>query len=87
MSYLHDDINTIYNMSNIDETPNVIDEYLEKKINTEEDKISACEYIQQLNFYDKIALTLSIEILGSSFDLLKSNGYKEWICSFNKKKD
>jgi hypothetical protein len=44
------------------------------------------EYIRQLDFYDKIALTLSIEILGSSFDLLKSNGFKEWIQS-KKKKD
>lgn len=87
MSYLDDDITTKHNMSNIEEPNDIVEDYLEKKIITEEDRISASEYIQQLDFYDKIALTLSIEILGSSFDLLKSNGYKLWIDSYNKKNE
>lgn len=87
MSYLDDDITTKHNMSNIEESSGIIEEYLGKKIITQEDRITASEYIQQLEFYDKIALTLSIEILGSSFDLLKSNGYKLWFNSYNKKNE
>jgi hypothetical protein len=86
MSDLLDDITTLNNMANIEETPCVIEEYLETKIINEDERIIATEYIQQLDFYDKMALTLSIEILGSSFDLLKSNGFKEWLQS-KKKKD
>ena len=86
MSDLLDYITTLNNMANIEETPSVIEEYLETKIINEDERIIATEYIQQLDFYDKMALTLSIEILGSSFDLLKSNGFKEWLQS-NKKKD
>lgn len=77
MSDLLDDITTLNNMANIEE-------YLETKIINEDERIIATEYIQQLDFYDKIALTLSIEILGSSFDLLKSNGFKEWLQSKKK---
>ena len=86
MSNLLDDITTIHNMANIEETPSVTETYLETKIINEDDRIIANEYIQQLDFYDKIALTLSIEILGSSFDLIKSNGFKEWLQS-KKKED
>ena len=86
MSYLFDDITTIHNMASIQETPSVTETYLETKIINEDDRIIAIEYIQQLDFYDKMALTLSIEILGSSFDLLKSNGFKEWLQS-KKKED
>jgi len=86
MSDLLDDITTLNNMANIEETPSVVQEYLETKIINEDDRITANEYIQQLDFYDKIALTLSIEILGSSFDLIKSNGFKEWLQS-KKKED
>jgi hypothetical protein len=73
-------------MANIEETLSVVEKYLETKITNEDDRIIATEYIQQLDFYDKIALTLSIEILGSSFDLLKSNGFKDWFRS-RKKED
>ena len=79
MGDLVDDITTRNNMATIEETPDVAKEYLETKIINEDERILATEYIQQLEFYDKIALTLSIEILGSSFDLLKSNGFKDWI--------
>ena len=79
MGDLIDDITTRNNMATIEETVDVAKEYLETKIINEDERILATEYIQQLEFYDKIALTLSIEILGSSFDLLKSNGFKEWI--------
>lgn len=84
MSDLLDDITTLNNMANIEETPSVAEKYLETKITNEGDRIIATEYIQQLDFYDKIALTLSIEILGSSFDLLKSNGFKDWFQSKKK---
>jgi hypothetical protein len=86
MSYLLDDITTIHNMASVQETPSVTETYLETKIINEDDRIIAIEYIQQLDFYDKMALTLSIEILGSSFDLIKSNGFKEWLQS-KKKED
>lgn len=86
MGDLLDDITTRNNMANIEETPSVAEKYLETKITNEGDRIIATEYIQQLDFYDKIALTLSIEILGSSFDLLKSNGFKDWFQS-RKKED
>ena len=79
MGDLLDDITTRNNMATIEETTDVAKEYLETKIINEDERILATEYIQQLEFYDKIALTLSIEILGSSFDLLKSNGFKDWI--------
>jgi hypothetical protein len=85
MSDLLDDITTLNNMANIEETLSVVEKYLETKITNEDDRIIATEYIQQLDFYDKIALTLSIEILGSSFDLLKSNGFKDWFQSPKKK--
>lgn len=84
MSDLLDDITTLNNMANIEETPSVVDEYLETKIINEDERIIAREYIQQLDSYDKMALTLSIEILRSSFDLLKSNGFKEWVQSKKK---
>jgi hypothetical protein len=86
MSYLDDDIITRKNMATFEEINcetgkitniSIINEYLEKIVN-EEDRLKAIEYIKQLDYYDKIALILSIEILGSSFDLLKSNGYREW---------
>jgi hypothetical protein len=83
---LINDITTIHNMASVQETPSVTETYLETKIINEDDRIIAIEYIQQLDFYDKMALTLSIEILGSSFDLIKSNGFKEWLQS-KKKED
>jgi hypothetical protein len=85
MDYLLDDITTRNNMANIEETTNVTEEYLDTKISNEEERILAMEYIQQLDVYDKLALTLSIGILGSSFDLLKSNGFMEWIQSKKKR--
>ena len=83
MSYLEDDIITTYNMASIDKVQppinmSVVDEYLKKISSNEDECIRAIEYIDQLSFYDKLALTLSIEILGSSFDLIKSNGFIEW---------
>ena len=87
MSYLDDDIITRNNMATIEEinceTGSIVNEYLEK-ITDEEDRIKATEYTQQLDYYDKVALLLSIEILGSSFDLLKSNGFYEWYQSHKK---
>ena len=92
MSYLDDDIIIRNNMATIDEIncetgrithTSIVNEYLEK-IADEEDRIKATEYIQQLDYYDKVALHLSIEILGSSFDLLKSNGFCEWYQSHKK---
>lgn len=92
MSYLDDDIITRNNMATINEPSNeirdiinipIVCEYLEK-IRDEEDRVKAIEYIEQLEYYDKVALLLSIEILGSSFDLLKSNGFYEWYRPYKK---
>jgi L-fucose mutarotase/ribose pyranase (RbsD/FucU family) len=84
MSYLDDDIITKHNMATIDEIPEALSEYLTKISSNEDEYRMAIEYIEQLEFYDKLALTLSIEILGSSFDLIKSNGFIEWLQTHKK---
>jgi hypothetical protein len=79
---------TIHNMASIDKITDelditIIEEYL-KKTSNEEDYIKINDYIEQLGSYDKLALTLSIKILGSSFDLIKSNGFIEWMQMYKK---
>lgn len=37
-----------------------------------------CEYLQQLNENDKKAYLIAFHHLGSSFNIYKSNGFKEW---------
>ena len=44
---------------------------------TEEELIEA--YIAQLNEQEKIVLAIAREHLQSSFDIIKSIGYQEWI--------
>jgi len=39
------------------------------------------EYLDQLNEFDKKAYTIAINHLGTSFDILRSNGYINWIKS------
>lgn len=36
------------------------------------------EYLQQLNENDKKAYVIAFHHLGSSFNIYKSNGFKEW---------
>lgn len=38
-------------------------------------------YLEQLNDFDKKAYTIAINHLGTSFDILRSNGYINWIKS------
>jgi hypothetical protein len=44
----------------------------------EETKESVLQYLSQLNDLQKKAYLIAKEHLGSSFHLLKSNGYLEW---------
>ncbi len=37
------------------------------------------EYILEMDELDKIALRIAMEHLGTSFDIIKSNGYIEWL--------
>lgn len=39
------------------------------------------EYLDQLNEFDKKAYTIAINHLGTSFDILRSNGYINWMKS------
>jgi hypothetical protein len=36
-------------------------------------------YLEQLNDFDKKTYTIAINHLGTSFDILRSNGYISWI--------
>ena len=65
----------------------VVTDYLTANIKEEEDMMLAYEYISQLDSFDKLALSLSIGLLGTSFDLLKSNGYIDWLKSIRKQKE
>ena len=42
-------------------------------------------YLAQLSPIEQKALAIAMEHLGSSFNILKSNGYIEWLKSRNKK--
>lgn len=44
-----------------------------------EDHLKIKDYIFQLNKIQKKALIIAYQHLGSSFNIVKSNGYKEWI--------
>lgn len=87
MNYLMDDIIVTSNMPTDEERARVVTDYLTANIKEEEDMILAYEYISQLNSFDKLALSLSIGLLGTSFDLLKSNGYIDWLKSIRKQKE
>ena len=43
-----------------------------------EQKQEIIEYLNQLNDIEKKAYRIAIEHLGSSFHILKSNGFNEW---------
>ena len=36
------------------------------------------EYLNQMNEFEKKAYLIAMNHLGTSFNILKSNGYKEW---------
>lgn len=54
------------NNCNDDENKNL---ELEKEIN---------EYLNQLDFKEKMAYKIAIEHLGTSFNIVRSNGFSEW---------
>jgi hypothetical protein len=87
MNYLMDDIIVTSNMPTDEERARVVTDYLTANIKEEEEMMLAYEYISQLDSFDKLALSLSIGLLGTSFDLLKSNGYIEWLKSIRKQKE
>ena len=87
MNYLMDDIIVTSNMPTDEERARVVTDYLTANIKEEEDMMLAYEYISQLDSFDKLALSLSIGLLGTSFDLLKSNGYIDWLKSIRKQKE
>ena len=59
--------------SNDDESKNL---ELEKEIN---------EYLNQLDSKEKIAYKIAMEHLGTSFNIVRSNGFSEWKKIKNKK--
>ena len=77
MEYLQDDIIIRSNMADIT-NDEIITNYLTKFGDDDYSMAGAMEYIHQLDAYDKLALSISIRLLKSSFDLFKSNGYIEW---------
>ena len=87
MNYLMDDIIVISNMPTDEERACVVTDYLTANIKEEEEMMLAYEYISQLDSFDKLALSISIRLLGTSFDLLKSNGYIDWLKSIRKQKE
>jgi hypothetical protein len=86
MDYLMDDIIVTSNMPTDEERNHIVNEYITANIKEEEDMMLAYEYISQLDAYDKLALSLSIGLLRTSFDLLKSNGYIDWLKTIRKQK-
>ena len=87
MNYLMDDIIVISIMPTDEERACVVTDYLTANIKEEEEMMLAYEYISQLDSFDKLALSISISLLGTSFDLLKSNGYIDWLKSIRKQKE
>lgn len=50
------------------------------QLNEEEEKrVSVAEYIAQLDEKETLALKIAQEHLGSSFNIVKSIGYIEWV--------
>ena len=52
---------------------------------SEETKALVIEYVTQLSPIEKRAYSIAQDHLGSSFHLLKSNGYCDWLKTKNKK--
>lgn len=52
---------------------------------TQEQQHLIYEYLNQLDETHKQAYLIAQEHLGTSFNILKSNGYKEWLSSKNNK--
>ena len=48
------------------------------KLNSEQQYI-VFRYLEQLNDFDRKAYTIAKNHLGTSFDILRSNGYISWI--------
>ena len=46
---------------------------------TENEELFIEEYISQLTKVEKIAYEIAKEHLGSSFNIKRSNGFKEWL--------
>lgn len=51
---------------------------------SQEQQIEILEYLQQLDDHHKKTYKIAFEHLGSSFNVYKSNGFKEWKASKNK---
>jgi hypothetical protein len=43
-----------------------------------ENKTKVIHYLNQLDNFERKAYTIGLEHLGSSFNIIKSNGYIEW---------
>lgn len=52
--------------------PNYIQNYDDEK------KIQIYKFLKQLNETEKKAYSIAFDHLGSSFNIFKSNGFKEW---------
>lgn len=51
----------------------------ELKLYNEVDRKNICEYLNQLSNKEKQVYIIAKQHLGSSFNLLKSNGYCKWM--------
>jgi len=49
------------------------------QLNEEDTRASVAEYIAQLDEKETLALKIAQEHLGSSFNIVKSIGYIEWV--------
>lgn len=86
MEFIQDDITIRSNMASYNEDE-VITNYLMKFRDSDNYMASALEYIHQLDKYDKLGLSISIQLLQSSFDLFKSNGFIVWEKEIPRKKE
>lgn len=46
---------------------------------SDDNKILIIEYLKQLNEKEKIAYKIAFDHLGSSFNIIRSNGFQEWL--------
>ena len=82
MEFIQDDIIIRSNMASYiageNDENEIITDYLIKFNDSDNLMAAALEYIHQLDNYDKTGLALSIQLLKTSFDLFKSNGFVVW---------
>lgn len=83
---IQEDITVRSNMASSPLNENdIISEYLSEFRNSDHHMAEALEYLHTLDKYDKMAMAISIQLLKTSFDLFKSNGFVAWEKDAHKK--